>query len=162
MAGWWLWEARPYVIVASGLLAGYVWLTVLSMRVRALHRRLAAHTCRDPDLSAARAAGSEHDAESATGPQKITVAELLDRERGRPRRMLPALMPPAPREVEAEQTQRLARLPTAEAPPRRPSGTSQRQYGRAPGPDTNWHRSRQRDEPDSSLRAAAAGATGSA
>jgi len=139
IAMWSHWEVGRDLVVAGVSLAGYVWLVTLSLRVRVLRRRLAMHICRDVDFHAARAIDPEDDAEIANGAQKITVADLLDREQGRPRRMLPAATPLAPPEAESEQTQRLAPLPIGEAVARRPGGigTPQPGYRRAPrrGPD---------------------------
>jgi len=62
MPPWW------GLALSAGLLGGYAWLAVLAVRVRSLHRRLAVHVCRDPQPVVAR--------------RPVTVAELLERERG--------------------------------------------------------------------------------
>jgi hypothetical protein len=55
-----------HLAVLGMLLAGYVWLGVITLRVRALHRRLALHICKKPVMP--RPAPS------------ISVAEILERE----------------------------------------------------------------------------------
>jgi hypothetical protein len=76
VAGVW-WEMARDLVVACALLAGYAWLSVLTMRVQSVSRRLAVHVCRKRD-----------------GPEQerrlVHANEILRRERSTPRPMLPS------------------------------------------------------------------------
>jgi len=62
------WVLAPDLMIACALLAGYAWLAVLSVRVRAVHRRLAAHVC-----------GEGH----RCARHRVAAAEILRREQAR-------------------------------------------------------------------------------
>jgi hypothetical protein len=89
MAGVW-WEMARDLVVVCALLVGYVWLSVLTLRVQALSRRLAVHVCRKRD-------GPE--------PERrlVHANEILRREQNTPRPMLPATpVRPAERDDQQE------------------------------------------------------------
>jgi len=76
------WESTRDLVIGGALLAGYAWLVVLSARVRALSRRLGSHVCREADTGGRVGAHAQ-----ASG--RVGAAEILRRERGTPRPMLP-------------------------------------------------------------------------
>ena len=77
MAGLSVWQLVRDLVIGCALLAGYAWLAMLSVRLRAMHRRLATHLCRD-------------DGEHASVPGRITVAEILLRESADPSHRMPS------------------------------------------------------------------------
>ncbi len=78
MAAVW-WEMARDLAVTCLLLVGYAWLSVLTLRVRSVSRRLALHVCRKPTVG---------------GPEQerrlVHANEILRRERSTPRPMLPS------------------------------------------------------------------------
>ena len=81
MTGLPYWASTRDLVIACALLGGYAWLAVLSARIRAVSRRLGSHICREPDTGGA---GGHSE-----GRGRVDAADILRRERGTPRPMLP-------------------------------------------------------------------------
>ncbi len=129
-----VWDIGYGLSVYGAVLLGYAWLTVLTWRVRHLHRRLAIHTCRDT------AQFDPAAVDSAAEP--IPVAVLLHRHEDEQRLAPPARHRPQPVDPDAAQTDQLRWLPAAGSLPRPPGGSGTPRSRTRPAPPIRDPRTR--------------------